>query len=81
MVATVTALRLAGYALGAFGAVLVFLEFFQQPNYIRYDAEIGSYSVDFSPANPREYTLIGRIGALAIASAFALEFFAVFLGA
>lgn len=79
MVETVTTLRLAGYALGAFGAILVFLEFFQQPSYLQYDAEIGSYSLNFSPENPREYTWIGRIGALAIALAFALQFFAVFL--
>jgi len=80
MVETVTMLRLAGYALAAVGAVLVFLEFFQQPSYVRYDAEIGSYSLDFSPSNPRQYTWIGRIGALALAVGFALEFLAVFLG-
>lgn len=79
MVDAVTMLRLAGYALGVLGAVLVFLEFFQQPSYVRYDAEIGSYSIDFSPANPRQYTWIGRVGALLVATAFALQFLALFL--
>ncbi|MFC7166224.1 hypothetical protein [Halospeciosus flavus] len=76
----VTTLRLAGYALGALGAVLLFVEFFQQPSYISYEPEFESYNVDLSPQEVTEHTWIGRIGALLLALAFALEFFAVFLG-
>jgi hypothetical protein len=75
-----TTLRLVGAALGTLGAVLVFLELFQLPTYISYDNNMDSYSVDFSPENPRQYTWFGRIGAMLIALAFALQFLATFLG-
>ncbi|MFB6112206.1 MAG: hypothetical protein ABEJ35_06695 [Halobacteriaceae archaeon] len=79
MVQVVTTLRLAGGALGAIGGVLLFLEFFQLPTYLQYDSNVGSYSIDFSPQNPKQYTWIGRVGALLIAVAFALQFLAAFL--
>lgn len=75
-----TTLKLAGAATGAIGASLIFLELFQLPTYIQYKSDMGSYSIDFSPDNPRQYTWIGRIGALLVAVAFALLFFATFLG-
>lgn len=75
-----TTLRLVGAAVGTLGAVLLFLELFQLPTYLTYDNNMGSYSIDFSPENPREYTWIGRIGAILIALAFALQFLATFLG-
>lgn len=75
-----TTLQLAGYALGALGAVLLFIEFFQQPSYVTYEPEFESYNVDISPQEVTEHTWFGRVGALLLALAFALEFFAVFLG-
>lgn len=72
-------LELAGYALGALGAVLVFFEFFQVPNYIEYDPDYNDYTLDISPMEVRQYTWIGRVGAFCLALAFALEFFATFL--
>ena len=80
MVDYVYVLRLAGYALGAVGAVLLFLEFFQQPSYVSYDTEFNQYSLDISPNDVYEHTWIGRIGAFLLALAFTFEFFAVFLG-
>lgn len=75
----VTTLELAGYALGALGALLVFVEFFQQPSYLDYDEEFGTYNVEITPSEVVEHTWIGRVGALLLALAFALEFLAVFL--
>jgi hypothetical protein len=75
-----TTLRLAGAATGTVGATLLFLELFQLPTYINYNTNMGSYSIDFSPEDPRQYTWIGRIGALLIAVGFALLFLAAFLG-
>lgn len=79
MVEIVTTLKLAGYAVGALGAVLIFLEFFQQPSYVTYNKEFNDYRIEMSPNEIREHTWIGRIGAFLIAVAFALEFFATFL--
>lgn len=79
MVEYVTALRLAGHALGALGATLLFMEFFQQPSYVEYSPEYNDYSIDISPKTVIEHTWIGRVGAFLIAVAFALQFFAVFL--
>ncbi len=72
-------LELAGYALGAIGAVLVFFEFFQIPNYIEYDPDYNDYTLDISPMEVKQHTWIGRVGAFCLAVAFALEFFATFL--
>lgn len=80
MVEAVTALRLAGYAVGALGGVLVFAEFFQQPSYVEYEPEFDSYSVEISPTEVTEHTWLGRTGALLVALAFALEFVATLLG-
>jgi hypothetical protein len=73
------ALRLAGGALGALGAVLLFIEFFQIPSYVEYNPDFGSYSFDLSPEEAVEYSWFGRIGALLLALAFALQFLAAFL--
>jgi hypothetical protein len=75
---TVT-LRLAGGALGALGAVLLFIEFFQIPSYVEYNPDLGSYSFDLSPEEAVEYSWFGRTGALLVALAFALQFLAAFL--
>lgn len=72
-----SALALTGYAIGAIGAGLVFIEFFQMPNYVEYDTDFQSYNVQITPAEVQEYSWAGRIGAFLIAVAFALEFVAV----
>ena len=79
MVAYSVAVELAGYALGALGGVLLFVELFQLPSYVSYQEQYGSYNVSISPNDAREYTWAGRIGALLIALAFALQFLAAFL--
>lgn len=73
-------LRLAAAAIGAVGAVLLFVEFFQVPSYVNYDTDFESYTIEISPNEASEYTWFGRVGALAIALAFALQFVAGFLG-
>lgn len=80
MTTLVETLRLAGPAIGAVGAALLFIEFFQLPSYFRYDTDFESYSVDISPEDAQEYTWIGRIGVLLIALAFIIQFLATFLG-
>ncbi|MGM0397938.1 MAG: hypothetical protein ACQEQY_02995 [Halobacteriota archaeon] len=75
-----TTLRLAGAAIGAIGAILLFIEFFQVPSYVRYDTDFESYNLEISPATASEYTWFGRIGALALALAFSLQLLAGFLG-
>ena len=72
-------LELAGYALGALGGVLLFVEFFQIPSYISYKESFNSYNVAISPQEVREYTWAGRIGALLMALAFALLFVSALL--
>ncbi|MFC7045506.1 hypothetical protein ACFQH6_08920 [Halobacteriaceae archaeon GCM10025711] len=79
MVTVLTWLRLGGYALGAFGSLLVFVEFFTQPNYVSFDADLKSYTIDMSPREVTEHTWLGRVGALLVAVAFLLEFVALFL--
>lgn len=73
-------LRLAGAAIGAVGAILLFIEFFQVPSYVNYDTDFESYNLEISPTTASEYTWFGRIGALAIALAFSLQLVAAFLG-
>lgn len=73
-------LGLAGAALGAVGAVLLFVEFFQLPSYVRYDTDFESYSVEISPKEADEYTWFGRIGAMLLAIGFGLQLAAGFLG-
>lgn len=80
MVTLVEALRLAGFAVGGVGGVLLFLEFFQQPSYVKYDPEFDDYSIDMAPEEVRQYTVAGRAGAIMIALAFAMQFLAVLLG-
>ena len=73
-------LRLVGAALGTLGAILLFVEFFQLPSYLRYDTDFESYSVQISPKEADEYTWFGRIGAFLLATAFGLQLAAGFLG-
>lgn len=80
MATLVATLRLAGPALGAIGAALLFIEFFQLPSYFRYDTDFESYSIDISPEDAQEYTWLGRIGVLLLALAFIIQFLAAFLG-
>ncbi len=80
MVAVDQILRLGGFALGAVGSVLLFLEFFQMPSYVTYDRDFNNYNVDMSPNEVDEFTWVGRIGAFALAVAFAALFFATLLG-
>ena len=79
MVAYDLVVSLAGYALGTLGGVLLFVELFQLPSYVDYEESFGSYHLTVSPRDAREYTWAGRIGALLIALAFALQFVAAFL--
>ncbi|MFB6114463.1 MAG: hypothetical protein ABEJ58_10240 [Halodesulfurarchaeum sp.] len=72
-------LRLGGSVLGVIGAVLLFIEFFQVPSYVRYDTDFESYNVQVSPKEAQEYTWFGRIGALCLAGAFGLYLAAGFL--
>jgi len=76
MVDLAGALRLAGYALGAVGAGLVFIELFQLPSYVGYQPEFDDYTLTISPQDPVEYTWAGRVGALLVALAFAVLFIA-----
>ncbi|USZ68818.1 hypothetical protein NGM10_03560 [Halorussus salilacus] len=76
----VLALELAGYALGALGASLVFFEFFQMPSYVEYSTEYNDYSVDISPKDADEYSWAGRVGAFLLAVAFAIQFLVALLG-
>jgi hypothetical protein len=79
MVEYVTTLRLAGYAVGALGAMLLFVEFFQLPSYVSYQDEFDTYELEMTALEMTEHTWAGRVGALLVALAFALEFLAVFL--
>jgi hypothetical protein len=78
--AIATQLSLAGSALGVIGAMLLFVEFFQLPSYVRFDTDFESYSVEISPNDAKEYTMFGRAGAVLIGVAFALQLMATFLG-
>jgi hypothetical protein len=80
MVAVAELLRLGGYALGTLGGLLVFLEFFQTPNYVEFDEEFETYNLNISPDDVRQYTLAGRAGGLCLALGFALLFVATFVG-
>ncbi|WP_224269542.1 hypothetical protein [Haloprofundus salinisoli] len=75
----VTGLELAGYALGALGGALVFMEFFQEPTYVEYDPDFNGYTIDISPQEVREHTWLGRVGGFSIALGFALLFLSTFL--
>ncbi|MDR5656990.1 hypothetical protein RH831_07320 [Halodesulfurarchaeum sp. HSR-GB] len=77
--AIATQLHLAGSALGVVGAMLLFVEFFQLPSYVRFDRDFESYSVEISPNDADEYTFFGRAGAILIAVAFALQLTGTFL--
>ena len=78
--AIATQLSIAGSALGVLGAMLLFVEFFQLPSYVRFDPDCESYSVEISPTDASEYTVFGRAGAVLIGVAFALQLLATFLG-
>jgi hypothetical protein len=69
-------LQLAGYALGALGAGLLFIELFQLPSYLDYQPEFEDYTLTMSPNVPAEYTAAGRVGSLLLALAFAVLFIA-----
>lgn len=80
MVDSVTGLRLAAAAIGTLGGVLLFIEFFQIPSYVRYQQEWEQYDVEISPGEVEEYTWIGRIGALLLAIAFSIQFLTLLVG-
>jgi len=79
MVDYVESLRLAGYALGAVGSLLLFIEFFQLPSYVSYTESYETYDLDVSFTEVTEHTWFGRLGALCLALAFAMLFLATFL--
>jgi hypothetical protein len=73
-------LRLAGSALGALGGLLVFIEFFQTPNYVSYNREWDDYEIEMSPREVEQYTWIGRAGGLLVGVGFALLFVGTLVG-
>ncbi len=75
----VTLVSLAGHAIGTIGGVLLFVEFFQLPSYVSYEKEWDNWNVQVSPNEVQQYTAAGRIGAVMIALAFALQFVATLL--
>jgi hypothetical protein len=75
----VTLVSLAGHAIGTIGGVLLFVEFFQLPSYITYEKEWDNWNIQVSPNEVRQYSAAGRIGAVMIAIAFALQFVATLL--
>ncbi len=77
--ALATQLSLVGWAIGVVGAMLLFVEFFQLPSYVRFDKDFESYSVEISPNDASEYTAFGRAGAVLIGIAFAFQLTATFL--
>lgn len=79
MVALSVLVSLAGYALGTLGGVLVFIELFQTPSYIEYEPEWDTWDLNINPTEVDEYSWAGRIGALLVALAFALQFVATLL--
>lgn len=79
MEAYITWIELAAYALGTIGAALLFLELFQDPNYVTYNENSDRYRLQISVDTVREYTSLGRIGTFLIALAFALLFLATML--
>ena len=79
MVDLAGALQLAGYALGALGAGLLFIELFQLPSYLEYQPEFEDYTLQMSPDDPAEYSVAGRVGTLLLALAFAMLFVAELL--
>lgn len=74
-----TWLQLSGFGAGTLGGALLFVEFFQLPSYVSYDAEFDDYNVEMSPTTVRQYTLAGRAGALLVSLGFALQFVSVLL--
>jgi hypothetical protein len=72
-------IRLAASALGVFGGALLFVEFYQVPSYVDFDADIESYNIAMMPDEVSEYTGFGRVGALCLSLAFALLFVAELL--
>lgn len=79
MVGLVATLQLVGYALGAVGGALVFVEFFQLPSYVSFDTDLKRWDVDLAPDDVREHTWLGRVGGLCIALGFTLLFVAQLL--
>lgn len=73
-------LRLVGSALGAVGGLLVFVEFFQTPNYVSYNREWDDYEIEMSPREVEQYTWIGRAGGLLVGVGFALLFVGTLVG-
>lgn len=73
MVALLT-LELLAYAFGTVGAALLFLEFFQTPQYVKYDPERDNYRLKIRAESMAEYTTLGRLGAFLLAASFAALF-------
>jgi hypothetical protein len=79
MAEVATLVSLAGYALGTIGGVLLFVEFFQLPSYIDYQADWDAWQIQVSPTEVQQYSAAGRVGAVLVAVAFALQFVAELL--
>jgi len=70
---------LAGHAVGTIGGLLLFVEFFQLPSYVTYEKEWDNWNIQVSPSEVQQYSLAGRLGAVMIAVAFAMQFVAELL--
>mgnify|MGYP000168043847 FL=1 len=75
----VTLVSLAGNALGTIGGLLLFVEFFQLPSYVTYEKEWDNWNIQVSPSDVQQHSAAGRLGAVMIAVAFALQFVATLL--
>ena len=73
------AISLVGYVIGALGGLLIFIELFQVPNYLKYKPKLNRYDIELKPEEVQEYTIVGRIGALMIAIAFSLQFISMLI--
>lgn len=74
-------IELGAYVLGVIGAVLLFLEFFQLPDYVRFNEKTGKYRLSITTEETAEYSPLGRIGAMLLAVAFAVLFVVRLFGA
>ncbi|MFP4590066.1 MAG: hypothetical protein ACLFMX_06050 [Halobacteriales archaeon] len=67
-------IELAAYGLGTLGAVMLFVELFQDPSYVEYKPEEDRYRIHRTATTASEYTAFGRVGAFLLALAFGVLF-------
>lgn len=79
MASYLTWIELAAYGLGTVGAVMLFVELFQDPSYVEYQPERDRFRILHATDEASEYTAFGRVGAFLLALAFGLLFVAKLL--